>query len=102
MGNGLYQFFFKRKDTVEFILSNGPWSVDDYLLLLTPWWENFMGEVVSFIKIDFWIQVTRLPEEWYSSRIGKKLFCYLNDCHYVELQIIWASHTKFYRIRVSV
>lgn len=36
IGTGLYQFFFKKRDVVEFILANGPWSVDEHFLLLTP------------------------------------------------------------------
>lgn len=51
-------------------MANGPWSVDDHLLLLTSWSDNFMGESMSFVKMNFWIQVTGLPMEWYSSRIG--------------------------------
>lgn len=43
-----------------------------------------------------------LPEEWYSSRIGKKLFFYLTNFHMVELQTLWSTNSKFYRIRLSV
>lgn len=53
IGTGIYQFFFKKKNTVEFILTNGPLSVDNHLLLLTPWLENFQGDALSFHKMNF-------------------------------------------------
>lgn len=33
-----------------------------------------------FLETDFWVQISGLPVEWYSSRIGKKLFSCLPDC----------------------
>lgn len=52
-------------------MSNGPWSVDDHLLLLKEWNAGGSSEGISFNKVDFWIQVMELPEEWCSSKIRK-------------------------------
>lgn len=68
------------------MLSNGPWHVEEQLLLLSPWVDSQGGEGVNFSKAEFWVQITGLPEGWYSSRIGKKLFTYLKDCATVDLQ----------------
>lgn len=99
---GIYQFFFKKWEAMDFILSNGLWNVEDHLLLLTPWSESAMDGPLSFTTTDFWIQITGLPNDWYSTRIGKKLFSYTKDCSYVELRSHWELKTKFYCIRVSI
>lgn len=83
LANGPYQFFFQKKDVVEFILANGPWSVDEHLLILTPRSDNFLGKAIAFVKTFVWIQVTGLLAEWYSLLINKRLFSYLKDSHFV-------------------
>lgn len=102
IGTNLYQFFFSKKEALEFILANGPWNVDGQLLLLTPWIELFSGKGLTFAKTDFWVQVSGLPVEWYFSRIGRKLFSCLKDCSVVELLMSWGSKEKFDRLRMAV
>lgn len=87
----LYQFFFKKRESVDYILGNGLWNVEDHLLILNPWTENITSGGLSFTKTEFWVQVSGLPSEWYSS--------YLKDCQMVELCSYWGSNDKFYCIQ---
>lgn len=87
---------------MEFVLSSGLWHVEEQLLLLSSWTENHGEEGLNFAKMDFWVQIIGLPDEWYSSRISRKLFSYLTDCSVVELGTFWGSKIKFFCIRVSV
>lgn len=57
----VYQFFFKKKDTMDNTVANGPWNVEDHLLILPPWTEQPLDEAKTFAKVDFWIQITDLP-----------------------------------------
>lgn len=50
IGTGVYQCFFKKNESLDFILSNGPWSVDEHLLLLTPWKESVSADDEAFSK----------------------------------------------------
>lgn len=67
IGVGVYQFFFKKKEVVDFIITNGPWNVEDHMLILAPWSEHPLNEATVFAKVDFWVWVMGFPFEWYLS-----------------------------------
>lgn len=90
---------FSSRESVDFVLGHGPWNVEDRLLILMPWTEDFSGEACLFDKTEFWIPISGLPGEWFS---GKKLFSYRKDCLVVELRSYWGSKDKFFRIHQSI
>lgn len=93
---------------MDYIVTNGPWNVENHMLILASWTNQPLDEATSFSMIEFWVQITELPVGWYSSRIGKKVMGYLKDSMIIQLREHWTSGdkwntmTKFYRIRISV
>lgn len=86
LGVGLFQFFFKTKDIMENVVNNGPLSIEDHMLILSPWTEQPLDVSSVFVKKAFWIQVTGLTDDWCSSNVGKKFLGHLKDCHIVQLR----------------
>lgn len=62
------------------VVNGGPWNVDDHLLILKPWKENFSLYDENLFLVDFWVQIWGLPPDWYSERIGKKTSWDVEKC----------------------
>lgn len=102
VGENTYQFFFSKPEVVDHVLANGPWHVDNHLLLLHAWTIGGFRDGSLFNKVQFWVRVTKLPKEWCSSRIGKRMLNYFKDCQMVELCTYWGSDKKKFRVKMSI
>lgn len=73
------------------------------LLLLSPCAENQGGgEGRSFSRIEFWVQITRLLEEWYSSKIGKNYSRTWRIVPWWRSGLFGAQNSNFFHIWLSV
>lgn len=61
LGVGVYQFYFKKRVTMEQIVTNGPWNIEDHILILTSWSKQPLDEATSFAKIELWVHISGLP-----------------------------------------
>lgn len=90
----IYQLFFKKKDSIDL----GVLRITCCFSLIglkIPWSKL---RISPNLNSGFRWLGCRWPE-WYSSRIGNKLFRYLKG---LPLQVLWGSRTKFYRIQLLV
>lgn len=69
----VFQVYFEELESTQAVVNGGPWNVEDHLLLLKPWKENFSLFDKNLFQVDFWIQIWGLPAERYSECVGKKL-----------------------------
>lgn len=54
------------------IVSGDPSNVQDHLLILLSWKEQFNNFFDKFCLVEFWVQIWGLSAEWYSERVGRK------------------------------
>ena len=57
--------FFEVKD-YNFVLSEGPWLIADHYLVVQRWRVNFDPFNDDIQKIAIWVQIPRLPIEFYN------------------------------------
>ncbi|KAL4018356.1 hypothetical protein IC575_021951 [Cucumis melo] len=61
--NDLICFQFRRSKSVEWILSRGPWHLDDKSMLLRKWTPGIVPEFFVFNSVPVWIRLGKLPME---------------------------------------
>ena len=85
MENGLIYFQFKRLNSIEWILSRGPWHLGGKPMLLRKWIPGIVHETFTFDSVPVWIKLGRIPLELWTdaglvvvaSAIEKPLIFYL-------------------------
>lgn len=85
-----------------FIVSGGPWNVEDLRLILQPLQELIPHFSDEFFLVDFWVQIWDLPNKWYSERVCRILLGYLRNCSAMQLLQQWNLKMKFYRCRIKI
>jgi len=48
VGDGLFQFRFKLKSQLEWVLEKGSWSFDNHLLLVQRWEKGLTAHNITF------------------------------------------------------
>ncbi|KAF7146847.1 hypothetical protein RHSIM_Rhsim03G0009600 [Rhododendron simsii] len=61
--NNIFLFRFEEEEDRRFVLQEGPWSVMNNLLVLTPLKDGTVVEQMDFSKCHFWVQIHGLPIE---------------------------------------
>lgn len=70
---GLYLFQFYHKDDLNWVVSNGPWTFDNVLLVSSIIKAGEDPVKVPLHEVDFWIQIHNLPVGYMSEVVGKQL-----------------------------
>ena len=81
MKNDPICFQFKRANSIEWLLSRGPWHLRGKPMLLRKWIPGIVPETFNFDSIPVWIKLGRIPLELWTdasfaivaSAIGKPL-----------------------------
>lgn len=78
-----YQVFLGNQETVDFVLTHGPWNFENHLVFICPRSRSLVDLRQSLQKEEFLILLTDLPRICYTVEIGKKtwghirfLYCY--------------------------
>lgn len=61
--NNIFLFRFEEEEDRRFVLQEGPWSVMNNLLVLSPLKVGAVVEEMVFSKYPFWVQIHGLPIE---------------------------------------
>lgn len=69
----LFLFQFYHKDDMNRMISNGPWSFDNALLVTNTIPTRGDPTKVSLNAVEFWIQIYDLPSGYMSESVGKQL-----------------------------
>ena len=59
--DGLFQFQFTLECQLQWVLSNGPWSFENQILVLRRWEKGMTAQSVVFTHLPMWVQVWGLP-----------------------------------------
>lgn len=69
----IYFFRFYRKDDMQWMMNNGPWSVDNATLVTSTIQKGGDSTKVQLNEVEFWIQIYNLQRGFMSESIGKQL-----------------------------
>ncbi|KAL0015264.1 hypothetical protein SO802_002333 [Lithocarpus litseifolius] len=102
MGEGLFQFKFTMESQLVWVLNNGPWSFDNYYLLLWLWEKGMNASTIKFTHFLLWVQVWGLPFELFSDDVATDIGKGIGKVVEVDCKGVAADQAKFLRIRVEV
>lgn len=71
--NLFYQVFFGKQETVDFVLTNGPWNFENSLVLVRPFTIVSNRGSIYLTKEYFWLLLTRLPRICYMLDIAPEI-----------------------------
>lgn len=73
VSRNIYVLFFAGEEDVRRVLVNGPWTMDNNLLVLTHWVPQLVDWDWLFENVEFWVQLHRLPSYAYTEGLAQKL-----------------------------
>nr|POE62224.1 uncharacterized protein CFP56_71170 [Quercus suber] len=84
------------------VFNNGPWSFDNYYLLLRLWEKGMNASTIKFTHCPLWVQVWGLPFEFFSEDVAMDIGKGIGKVVEVDCKGVAADQAKFLRIRVEV
>ncbi|CAN1243398.1 hypothetical protein LINPERPRIM_LOCUS5673 [Linum perenne] len=100
LGNRLVLFRFYSKIDLRWVLDNGPWTFDDYLLVLHEMKEGEDPTRVPLHQAAFWVQIHNLGSGFFSESIGRALGNYIGTYVAYDTKNAYSFVNHFMRIRV--
>lgn len=70
---GLFLFQFYHKLDYQRILNGGPWSFDNYMLVLSPLPVGVRPDMVQLNRLSIWVQIYGLPAGFMTQLVGETL-----------------------------
>lgn len=57
VGDDIFQFRFKLKSQMEWVLNKGSWSFENRLLVVQRWERGLTTQIITFPTVVLWVQV---------------------------------------------
>ena len=102
VGDGLIQFKFSMDNQLQWVLQNGPWSLDNHLLLLRRWERGMTTFSMNFLTIPLWVQVWGLPFDLFNEEAGTDIGNGIGTVVAVDNKSLASDQARFLRIQVEV
>ena len=87
---------------MKWVLANGPWSFEDYLLALRRWERGMTATSVRFTSMPMWVQVWGLPFDLLLEEVGRDIGSGLGEVLEVDLKAFSFDQARFIRVRVEL
>lgn len=97
-----FKVFFDNQDTVDFVLSNGPWNFEDHLILVRPRRGGDLTSSQCLQKEFLWVLLTGLPRYCYTWEVGSKLSGIFDSVQIIELHEARHSGQRYFRLRLLI
>lgn len=72
-GRNIFNFKFECQGDRDWVLDNGPWTFDKYLIVLELPTANQRAMEMEFKKADFWIRLINLPTGYRNRKVVRKI-----------------------------
>ncbi|XP_021838157.2 uncharacterized protein [Spinacia oleracea] len=93
---------FTNSSNYNFVLSQGPWMLDDNYLTIRKWVPNFVPDEESIKVLTTWVRIPNLSVEYFDinflNRIGSKIGKVLR----VDRSTAQADRGKFTRLSIEI
>lgn len=99
---GLFIFQFYHKIDLQRIFSGGPWSFDNYMLVLAVLEAGQRPEEVDLSRVNMWVQIHGLPAGFMSQAVGEHLGNHLGQFLEYDPNNNTGFWRSYMRIKVSI
>ncbi|CAN1783498.1 Uncharacterized protein At4g02000 [Linum perenne] len=102
LGNKLILFRFYHVLDLRWVIDNGPWTHNGYLLVLHEMRDGDKPLEVSLTTADFWIQLYGLPRSYYIEPVGKAMGNFIGSYISWDEKLHGGVGEEFMRVRVKM
>lgn len=96
----LFMFQFFHEVDINRILEDSPWSFEQSLLVLKRMLPNISHFEIPLTSAEFWVQVHKLPVEFFTEKIAKAVGSSLGDFVRADKKNFDGAWKTFLRVRV--
>ncbi|CAA0826959.1 Unknown protein, partial [Striga hermonthica] len=101
VGENFFQFIFGCKEDKEKVLAGVNWVFENQYLVLQDWREGLIASDPGFGEISLWVQVHKLPLNWLSIEVGRKIGKLFKKIKNVIVVKSGGVHGSYLRLLVS-
>ena len=102
VGANLFQFKFKIEFDLERILTGGPWTFDNQLLMLKRWQKGMNASNVKLESASLWVQIWGAPFDMFSPSVARVVGSRLGEVEEVEQRRNQDAQNFFMRVQVAL
>lgn len=84
----------------DYVVNNGPWSVDNSLLVADCWRPNLLLHELRLASFAVWVQVWGLPMEYHNAHIAESIGNTIGNVTSSGNNVLFSSTINFLRIRI--
>ncbi|XP_030948588.1 uncharacterized protein LOC115972436 [Quercus lobata] len=100
--DGLFQFKFSLESQLKWVMNNGPWSFDNYPLVLRRWERGMTATSVKFHSLPIWTQVWGLPFDLITEETGRDIGEWIRKVIEVDTNAFTSEQAHLIRVRVEL
>lgn len=100
--SGLFLFQFYHKDDMQWMMSNGPWTFENAMLVTNVIPAGGDPTKVPLNEVEFWIQLYDLPGGFMTEQIGKQLGNFFGAFVMYDLSNNASIWREYMRIKIKV
>ncbi|TXG54012.1 hypothetical protein EZV62_019268 [Acer yangbiense] len=98
----IFTFHFKREEDRQRVISGGPWSFDNALMVLEKPEGKGTIESIQFLQAEFWVKIHQVPILCMTRKIGFFLGRLIGEVLEVDGGNSGEAGGKFMRVRVRI
>ena len=93
---------FNNMDDLNYVLTQGPWLIDDSYLTIRKWTPNFIPEEASIKVLTTWVRIPNLSVEYFDKEFLKKIGSKIGKVIRVDKSTAYAERGQFTRLSVEI
>ncbi|XP_048498020.1 uncharacterized protein LOC125496563 [Beta vulgaris subsp. vulgaris] len=93
---------FTNKEDYNFVLSQGPWMIDDCYLTIRKWVTNFIPDDSPLKVLTAWLRILNLSAEYFDTQFLHKVGAKIGKVLRVDRTTAQADRGQFTRISVEI
>ncbi|XP_021744863.1 uncharacterized protein LOC110710829 [Chenopodium quinoa] len=102
IGCNYYIARFSNKDDYNYVLTQGPWLLDDNYLTIRKWVPNFIPDETPIRLLTAWVRIPNLPVEYFDISFLNKIGSKIGKVLRVDKTTAQAERGQFTRISVEI
>lgn len=102
IGYSYYIAKFTSRDDYEYVLTEGPWMIDDHYLTIRKWIPNFTPDDAPIKILNAWVRIPNLAVEYFDSVFLHKVGAKIGKVIKIDTTTAKAARGKFIRMCVEI
>ncbi|XP_074306482.1 uncharacterized protein LOC141641732 [Silene latifolia] len=100
--NLYYVARFSSKEDYEFVITQGPWMIDDHYLTIRKWVPNFVPSEDRIKYLTAWVRIPNLPVEYFNETFLRKIGSKIGKVIRIDKNTAAVECGQFTRMSVEV